>query len=86
MRGFLAGLAPSPVFTALILLAMTVHLIAYERGRDQAALDFAITVGGIIYLGWIAAYMHRSAGAAERRLVGHARILRSSGWRTPALI
>ena len=42
---------------ALILLAMTVHLIAYERGRDQAALDFAVTVGGFIYLGWIGAYL-----------------------------
>ena len=46
-----------PVFTALILLAMTIHLIAYERGRDQAALDFVITAGGLIYLGWIGAYL-----------------------------
>ncbi len=49
--------AAGPAFTALILAAMTIHLIAYERGRDQAALDFLITVGGIAYLGWIAAYM-----------------------------
>lgn len=46
-----------PVFTLLILLAMTIHLLAYERGRDQAALDFAITIGGLAYLGWIGAYM-----------------------------
>lgn len=46
-----------PVFTALILLSMTYHLIAYERGRDQAALDFAITVSGFAYLGWISAYI-----------------------------
>jgi phosphatidate cytidylyltransferase len=46
-----------PVFTLLILLAMTIHLLAYERGRDQAALDFAVTVGGLTYLGWIGAYM-----------------------------
>ncbi len=44
-------------FAALILTALTVHLFAYERGRNQAALDFAITVGGLGYLGWIAAYM-----------------------------
>jgi phosphatidate cytidylyltransferase len=47
-----------PAFTALILLAMTVHLLAYERGRDPAALDFAITVGGLVYLGWIGAYIN----------------------------
>jgi phosphatidate cytidylyltransferase len=46
-----------PVLTVLILLAMTYHLIAYERGRDQAALDFAITVSGFAYLGWIGSYI-----------------------------
>ena len=46
-----------PVFVALILLAMTVHLFAFERGRDQAAHDFGVTVGGIVYLGWIGAYL-----------------------------
>jgi len=44
-------------FAGLILLAMTVHIFAYERGRDQAALDFVITVGGFTYLGWVAAYI-----------------------------
>jgi phosphatidate cytidylyltransferase len=44
-------------FIGLILLAMTVHLFDYERGRDQAALDFVITVGGFTYLGWVAAYI-----------------------------
>jgi phosphatidate cytidylyltransferase len=44
-------------FAAVILAAMTVHMIAYERGRNEAALDFVISVGGIAYLGWIAAYM-----------------------------
>ncbi len=46
-----------PVFVALILLAMTVHLFAFERGRDQAAHDFGITVAGIVYLGWVGAYL-----------------------------
>ena len=44
--------------TCLVLLAMGVALLAYERGRDQAALDFTITVGGFIYLGWIGAYLN----------------------------
>ena len=46
-----------PVFEATILVALTYHLIAYERGRDQAALDFAITVTGLIYIGWIGSYL-----------------------------
>jgi phosphatidate cytidylyltransferase len=46
-----------PVFAATILIALAYHLFAYERGRDQAALDFAITVTGVTYLGWIGAYL-----------------------------
>lgn len=44
------------VLAILSLAAMTWHLVAFERGRDQAATDFSITIGGIIYLGWIGAY------------------------------
>ena len=46
-----------PLFVVLILLAMTVHLVAFERGRDQAALDFCVTVAGIVYLGWLGSYL-----------------------------
>jgi phosphatidate cytidylyltransferase len=46
-----------PVFAALILVALAYHLIAYERGRNQAALDFGATVGALAYLGWIGAYL-----------------------------
>ncbi len=46
-----------PAFAASILLAMAYHLIAYERGRDQSALDFSITVSGIAYIGWIGSYL-----------------------------
>lgn len=46
-----------PALTALVLLAMTWHLYAYERGCPSAATDFAITVGGIVYFGWIGAYL-----------------------------
>ena len=49
--------AAIPLFVAFILLAMTVHLIAFERGRDQAALDFGITVAGITYIGWVGSYL-----------------------------
>lgn len=45
------------VLVVFILLAMTVHVIAYERGRDQAALDFTITVAGLVYMGWLGSYL-----------------------------
>jgi len=55
-RFFFADFA-IPAFVALVLLAMTVHLFAFERGREQAAHDFGVTVAGIVYLGWIGAYL-----------------------------
>lgn len=42
---------------ALTLAVMTYHLLAYERGRDQAAVDFAISAGGVLYLGLIGPYL-----------------------------
>lgn len=41
----------------LVLASMTYHLFAYERGRDQAASDFAVTLSGIFYIGWLGAYL-----------------------------
>lgn len=46
-----------PVFAAAILVALAYHLYAYERGRDHAALDFGVTVAGLVYVGWIGAYL-----------------------------
>ena len=46
-----------PVLVLFVLLAMTVHVIAYERGRDKAGLDFTVTVAGIVYLGWLGSYL-----------------------------
>ena len=43
--------------TLSILAAMTWHLLDYEKGRDRAATDFAVTTAGIVYLGWIGAYL-----------------------------
>jgi len=45
------------VLVIAILLAMAAHVIAYERGRDHAALDFSITVTGIVYIGWLGSYL-----------------------------
>jgi phosphatidate cytidylyltransferase len=46
-----------PAFVTSILVALAYHLIAYERGRDQSALDFCITVGGLTYIGWVGSYL-----------------------------
>lgn len=41
----------------MILLALAIHLLSYERGHDNAPLDFSITIAGLVYLGWIGAYL-----------------------------
>ena len=46
-----------PAFAFIIFLAMAYHLIAYERGRDQSALDFCLTMGGVVYIGWLGSYL-----------------------------
>jgi len=47
----------SAVLIAFVFLAMAYHLITFERGRDQAAGDFAITVTSLVYMGWIGSYL-----------------------------
>jgi phosphatidate cytidylyltransferase len=44
------------MFSLLILLGITYHLVAYERGRDQAGTDFGVTLAGMFYIGWLGAY------------------------------
>ncbi|HEY6073664.1 MAG TPA: phosphatidate cytidylyltransferase [Anaerolineales bacterium] len=56
LRAFLPEFA-LPALAAAVLAAMAVHLIDFERGRDKAALDFGVTVGGLAYLGWLGAYL-----------------------------
>jgi phosphatidate cytidylyltransferase len=43
--------------TLSVFAAMTWHLIDYEKGRDHAATDFAVTTAGIVYMGWIGSYL-----------------------------
>lgn len=53
----LNGFTSAPgLLSLLVLLSMTYHLAAYEGGRDPSGSDFAVTLGGIVYLGWIGAY------------------------------
>jgi phosphatidate cytidylyltransferase len=42
---------------ALILAAMGVQLFLFEKGSNTSAVDFNITLGGILYLGWLGSYL-----------------------------
>jgi phosphatidate cytidylyltransferase len=55
-RAYFPDLAPAAL-TLVIFAAMTWHLLDYENGRDQAGTDFAVTLAGIVYLGWIGPYL-----------------------------
>jgi len=55
-RNFNGFVSAGWMISLLILIGMTYHLVAYERGRDQAGTDFAVTLAGIFYIGWFGAY------------------------------
>jgi phosphatidate cytidylyltransferase len=56
LRFYDLGAAEGALLAAVVLAATTAHLVDYERGRDQAATDLAITLGGVLYIGWLGAY------------------------------
>jgi phosphatidate cytidylyltransferase len=39
------------ILTIIVLASMSYHLIAYEKGRNTSATDFAISLAGLAYLG-----------------------------------
>jgi len=45
------------VISLILLASLTFHLVEFERGQPQSATDFGVTVGGVLYLGWIGAYL-----------------------------
>ncbi len=54
----IAGFTGSDLILGLfILLAMGGQVLRFESGRDTSAVDFNITLGGILYLGWLGAYL-----------------------------
>jgi len=55
-RAFFPTLATAAL-TFSILAVMTWHLFDYEKGRDKAATDFTFSAAGIVYIGWIGAYL-----------------------------
>lgn len=46
----------APLLVGLALLAMFVHIVQFEKGGQQSAIDFAITAAGIFYLGILGSY------------------------------
>lgn len=54
----LNGFESAPWILSLAAFTSTAyHLVAYERGRDQAATDLAITLAGVFYIGWLGSYL-----------------------------
>ena len=45
------------LFAVIIIGALWWHLNDYERGTVTSGTDFAITVGGAFYLGWLGGYL-----------------------------
>lgn len=55
---FWTGFEFAPLVISLLVLLVTAYnLIQYERGSDRAASDFAISLAGIFYIGWLGSYM-----------------------------
>lgn len=44
------------MLAAFILLAMAWHAVDYERKAEYPGTDFALTLSGMVYIGWIGAY------------------------------
>jgi len=45
------------VLTLIIFIAMGREIFQFERGRRSSAVDLGITLGGILYLGWLGSYL-----------------------------
>ncbi len=52
------GFDYTPLILAVLLsVSLLWHLVDYELGATGSATDFALTLSGTIYLGWIGAYL-----------------------------
>jgi phosphatidate cytidylyltransferase len=45
------------ILSIIILVVMAIYIFLFERGEDKPASGFTVTLGGILYLGWIGAYI-----------------------------
>ena len=46
-----------PVLTISILLLMAYHLIDFERGAEHSGTDFSVSLGALIYVGFVGGYL-----------------------------
>lgn len=54
----LFGFAHTDLVLGLVILgSITLYLVAYERGQERSATNFAVTLGGVFYIGWVGAYL-----------------------------
>ncbi|MAT43487.1 MAG: phosphatidate cytidylyltransferase [Anaerolineaceae bacterium] len=55
---YLFSFEGSDIILALsIMAAMAFHTLSYELKREHASIDFGITLGGILYIGWLGSYL-----------------------------
>ncbi len=45
------------VLAGLVMACMVLHTFLHENGSDHSATDFAITISGLLYIGWLGSYM-----------------------------
>jgi phosphatidate cytidylyltransferase len=45
------------LLTLVSLAAMTWHLVDFEQGASHSGTDFAFTLAGTVYLGWVGGYL-----------------------------
>ncbi|MCB2213845.1 phosphatidate cytidylyltransferase [bacterium] len=45
------------VISVVIFAAAVAAFVQYERGDDSAAFSFAVTLSGVIYIGWVGSYL-----------------------------
>jgi phosphatidate cytidylyltransferase len=57
MRAWVGFDHAGTLLLVIILIALVWYLIQYERGASRSGSEFAITLGGILYIGWLGAYV-----------------------------
>jgi phosphatidate cytidylyltransferase len=45
------------VLSAICLFAMSWHIVDFEKGAPRSGTDLAITLSGVVYVGWLGAYL-----------------------------
>ncbi len=54
---YLFSFQGSDILLAFVfLVSMTFHTIQYEKGKTTGAIDLALTLGAVLYFGWIGGY------------------------------